>query len=159
MATPPSIPHVLLAADGTAINRLLLAPDSDWQPPGGHRVVPDPDGTLWAAATTTTTAEEEPIPEPPPAPDWERFKRELLSSAALNAALAAAVTSAPAAVLALPSALLLAASGGDSSDFRAAWLQLRRQQLLPQPLLDQLTTLAQHCHLPAPLLRSIGGQR
>lgn len=158
MATPPSIPHLLLAADGTAINRLLLAPDSDWQPPGGHRVVPDPDGTLWAAATTAAAAAG-PIPEPAPAPDWERFKRELLSSAALNAALAAAAPSAQAAVLALPAALLQAASGGDSSDFRAAWLQLRRQQLLPRPLLDHLTVLAQQCHLPAPLLRSIGGQR
>lgn len=149
MTTP--IPHVLLAPDGTAINRVLLVPGSDWQPPAGHQCVPDPDGSLWAAAA-------EPTPEPEPTPDWDTFKRELLSSANVNAALTAAAPSAPAAVLALPAALMQAASGGDTSDFRAAWLQLRRLYLVPQPLLDQLSALAQQCHLPDPIVRTIGGQ-
>ena len=149
MTTP--IPHVLLSPDGTAINRVLLAPGSDWQPPAGHQCVPDPDGLLWAAAAEST-------PEPQPASDWDTFKRELLSSADVNAALAAAAPSAPAAVLALPAALMQAASGGGSSDFLAAWLQLRRLDLVPQPLLDQLSALAQQCHLPAEIVRTLGGQ-
>ena len=148
MTTP--IPHVLLSPDGTAINRVLLAPGSDWQPPDGHQCVPDPDGLLWAAAA-------EPTPEPEPTPDWDTFKRALLSSADVNAALAAAAPSAPAAVLALPAALMLAASGGDTSDFRAAWLQLRRLDLVPESLLDQITALAQSCHMPAEIVRTIGG--
>lgn len=86
------------------------------------------------------------------------FKRELLSSANVNAALTAAAPSAPAAVLALPAALMQAASGGDTSDFRAAWLQLRRMELVPQHLLDHLSALAQQCYLPAEIVRTIGGQ-
>jgi len=148
MTTP--IPHVLLSPDGTAINRVLLAPGSDWQLPAGHQCVPDPDGSLWAAAA-------EPAPKPQPAPDWDTFKHELLSSADVNAALAAAAPSAPAAVLSLPAALMQVASGGDTSDFRAAWLQLRRLDLVPQPLLDKLAELAQQCHLPAEIVRTIGG--
>jgi hypothetical protein len=77
----------------------------------------------------------------------------------VNAALATAAPSAPAAVLALPAALMAAASGGGADDFRAAWLMLRRLDLVPQATLDQLTALAHSCNLPAEFVRVLGGQQ
>jgi hypothetical protein len=57
MTTPTS--YVLIDASGLAINSILLTPDHNWQVPEGCTVVPDPDGSLWAAATALP-------PVPPP---------------------------------------------------------------------------------------------
>ncbi|MEY2643672.1 MAG: hypothetical protein RLZZ611_321 [Cyanobacteriota bacterium] len=146
------IPHVLRNAAGEAVSLLLLEQGSDWQPPAGHTVEPDPDGAIWAAAAT-------PQPEPVPPADWDTFKRLTLADPGVNAALATAAPSAPAAVLALPAALMAAASGGGADDFRAAWLLLRRLDLVPQATLDQLTALAHSCNLPAEFVRVLGGQQ
>lgn len=91
-----------------------------------------------------------------PEPDWGQFKSALLTSPEANAALAAALPHAPGAVLTLPSALM-AASGGNWVDFRAAWLVLRRADLIPEPLLDNITALAAACNLPAAFSASLGG--
>lgn len=93
----------------------------------------------------------------PPTPDWDRFKRALLTDASVNQTLANAAPSAPAAVLALPAALLAAAQG-EPADFRAAWLLLRRMNLVPQSVLNQINELAQDCHLPDEFVRTLGGQ-
>jgi hypothetical protein len=97
-----------------------------------------------------------PIPPPPPQPDWERFKSALLTDPAANAALAAALPAAPGAVMALPAALM-AASTGQIRDFRAAWLLLRRQGLVPAQILNAATALAVDCGLPDDFVGFMGG--
>jgi len=48
-------------------------------------------------------------------------------------------------------------TGGDSGDFRACWLMLRRLDLVPQEVLDEVTAAATACHLPQELIGSLGG--
>ena len=48
--------YVLLDASGSPINSVLLAPEHNWQVPEGCTVMPDPDGSIWAAATATPPA-------------------------------------------------------------------------------------------------------
>lgn len=118
------------------------------------------DGTLRQVLTVRDATEDEIAAwdaSNQPSPDWSGFKAAILTSEELNAALVAAMPSAPTAVLALPSALMAVAEGRSPDDFRACWLQLRRLDLIPQPALDQVATLASDCHLPADLIGSLGG--
>lgn len=96
------------------------------------------------------------LPPPAPQPQWERFKGQALSHDEINGALAAAMPFAPGAVMALPAALMAAAQGAPD-DFRAAWLLLRRRDLIPQKVLDAVTALAADCNLPEPFVRVLGG--
>ena len=118
------------------------------------------DGT-WHQAWTVRPATAEEIAAwdaaNQPAPDWSSFKSAMLSSATVNAALVAAMPSAPSAVMALPAALMALSTGGDSADFRACWLMLRRLDLVSQDVLDEVTAAATACHLPLELIGSLGG--
>lgn len=49
------------------------------------------------------------------------------------------------------------ATGGNSADFRACWLMLRRLDLVPQNVLDEVTAAATTSHLPQELIGSLGG--
>jgi hypothetical protein len=98
----------------------------------------------------------EPLPVPP-VPDWRTFKRTLLGHPAINALLGGSMTAAPAAAISLPATLLAAAGGGDSDDFRAAWLSLRRLDLVSTELLQEVRGLAINCHLPESFVAALGG--
>ena len=98
----------------------------------------------------------EPVPVPP-APDWRTFKRTLLGHPAINALLDGGMTAAPAAAISLPATLLAAAGGGDSDDFRVAWLSLRRLDLVSAELLQEGRGLAINCHLPESFVAALGG--
>ena len=98
----------------------------------------------------------EPVPVPP-APDWRTFKRTLLGHPAINALLGGGMTAAPAAAISLPATLLAAAGGADSDDFRAAWLSLRRLDLVSAELLQEVRGLAINCHLPESFVAALGG--
>jgi len=98
----------------------------------------------------------EPVPVPP-APDWRTFKRTLLGHPAINALLGGGMTAAPAAAISLPATLLAAAGGADSDDFRAAWLSLRRLDLVSAELLQEVRGLALTCHLPESFIAALGG--
>ena len=118
------------------------------------------DGTLRQVLTVRPATPEEVAAwdaanKPPP--DWSSFKSAMLSSPGVNAALVAAMPSAPSAVLALPAALMALSTGGDSADFRACWLMLRRLDLVPQDVLDEVAAAATACHLPLELIGSLGG--
>jgi hypothetical protein len=119
-----------------------------------------PDGTLRQVLTVRPATEEEVAAwdaANQPAPDWSSFKSAMLSSTTVNAALVAAMPAAPSAVMALPAALMALAIGGDSGDFRACWLMLRRLELVPQGVLDEVTAAATACHLPQGVISSLGG--
>jgi len=92
-----------------------------------------------------------------PTPDWRSFKRTLLGHPAINALLGGGMTAAPAAAISLPATLLLAAGGGDSDDFRSAWLSLRRLDLVSVELLQEVRGLAIACHLPESFVAALGG--
>jgi len=93
-----------------------------------------------------------------PVPDWRTFKRTLLGHPAINALLGSGMTAAPAAAISLPATLLAAAAGGgDSDDFRAAWLSLRRLDLVSAELLQEVRGLAINCHLPESFVAALGG--
>ena len=119
-----------------------------------------PDGTLRQVLTVRPATPEEiaawdAANQPPP--DWATFKSAMLSSTTVNGALVAAMPAAPSAVMALPAALMALSSGGDSGDFRACWLMLRRLDLVPQEVLNEVTAAATACHLPQELIGSLGG--
>jgi hypothetical protein len=143
------IAYAILNSEGRCINRTLWDGNSGWQPPAGCTAIPDPDGLY--------PVYQEHVPEPDPNPDWSTFKRTALTDPAANAALVAAMPLAPAAALAIPAALLAAADGRDISDFRAAWLLLRHQNLIPQDVMNAMTTLAKNCNLPAEFISCLGG--
>jgi len=92
-----------------------------------------------------------------PVPDWRTFKRTLLDHPAINALLGGGMTAAPAAAISLPATLLAAAGGGDIDDFRAAWLSLRRLDLVSAELLQEVRGLAINCHLPESFVAALGG--
>lgn len=92
-----------------------------------------------------------------PVPDWHTFKRTLLGHPAINALLGGGMAAAPAAAISLPATLLAAAGGGGSDDFRAAWLSLRRLDLVSAELLQEMRGLAINCHLPESFVAALGG--
>lgn len=90
--------------------------------------------------------------------DWPAFKRAMLTSPEVNAALSAAMATAPLAVLALPTALERAVSG-DYSDFRGCWAAIRRAAAVPQAVVDAVVAEAQAANLPEGFVEALrGGQ-
>jgi hypothetical protein len=90
-------------------------------------------------------------------PDWKLFKRTLLADLEINQLLGNGISLAPAAAISLPTTLINSSEGGDLSDFRAAWLALRRSGLVSQQLLHKVRYLAIQCNMPESFLASIGG--
>jgi hypothetical protein len=95
--------------------------------------------------------------ELPAAADWRTFKRVLLSHPEINSLLNGGIVAAPAAALSLPATLLNAAGGGDVSDFRSAWLSLRRLGLVSPELLQEVRVLAISSNLPEVFVETLGG--
>jgi hypothetical protein len=125
--------------------------------PGPHQQISetrsiDLEAKEWRWGWSITDA-----PPEVPAADWRTFKRALLEHPAINALLTGGVASAPAAALSLPATLLAAADGGDASDFRAAWLKLRRLGLVSAELLQEVRALGLALHLPEEFVASLGG--
>jgi hypothetical protein len=97
------------------------------------------------------------LPTPAPAADWRTFKRVLLSHPEINSLLNGGIAAAPAAALSLPATLLNAAGGGDVTDFRSAWLSLRRLGLVSAELLQEVRALAIASNLPQMFVEALGG--
>jgi len=97
------------------------------------------------------------LPTPAPAADWRTFKRALLSHPEINSLLNGGIAAAPAAALSLPATLLNAAGGDDVTDFRSAWLSLRRLGLVSAELLQEVRALAISSNLPEAFVEALGG--
>jgi len=97
------------------------------------------------------------LPTPAPVADWPSFKRVLLGHPEINALLNGGIAAAPAAALSLPATLLNAAGGGDVTDFRSAWLTLRRLGLVSAELLQEVRALAISSNLPEAFVEALGG--
>jgi len=97
------------------------------------------------------------LPPLVPQPDWGSFKRSLLAHPEINLLLGGGITAAPAAALSLPATLLNAAGGGDVTDFRSAWLSLRRLGLVSADLLQEVRALAIASNLPEVFVEALGG--
>jgi hypothetical protein len=97
------------------------------------------------------------LPTPAPAADWRTFKRVLLGHPEINSLLNGGIAAAPAAALSLPATLLNAAGGGDVTDFRSAWLSLRRLGLVSPELLQEVRALAISSNLPEDFVEALGG--
>jgi len=97
------------------------------------------------------------IPAPVPTPDWRTFKRGVMTRPGVNLALGGGLGQVPAAAIALPATVISSAAGGDVTDFRAAWLSLRRAGLISAELLAEVRLLAITCHLPEPFVAALGG--
>lgn len=105
----------------------------------------------WTIIELTTEEQATYAATNPTQPDWAAFKQAMLTSPTINAALIAAGQSAPLAVLSLPPALL-AAADGRPDDFRACWLLLRRQNLIPTEVLTEVAAAATAANLPDDLV-------
>jgi hypothetical protein len=97
------------------------------------------------------------LPTPVPQPDWGSFKRSLLAHPEINLLLGGGIAAAPAAALSLPATLLNAAGGDDVTDFRSAWLSLRRLGLVSPELLQEVRALAISSNLPEAFVEALGG--
>lgn len=101
--------------------------------------------------------EQVPIVQPAPAADWSTFKRSVMAHPQVNLVLGGGLGQVPAAAIALPATVIASAAGGDVDDFRAAWLALRRVNLVSAELLAEVRQLAIGCNLPAPFVAALGG--
>lgn len=99
----------------------------------------------------------EDLPPVAPSPNWRVFKRTLMAHPSINALLGGGLGLAPAPAISLPATLLTAAGGGDSEDFRSAWLAMRRLGLVSTELLQEVRMLAIGCHLPQSFISALGG--
>ena len=97
------------------------------------------------------------LPAPQPQPEWGGFKRLLLAHPEINVLLGGGISAAPAAALSLPATLLNAAGGDDVTDFRSAWLSLRRLGLVSPELLQEVCALAISSNLPEAFVEALGG--
>lgn len=153
-------PPILTAADrkpfGVIEPQPIDAPSYDPATEHIEEVHPILVGDTWTQQWAVVALNPDELPTIVPAPDWTGFKRAMLESPELNAALTAAFPAAPIAVLALPTALSSAVSG-DPSDFRACWIELRRGGWVNAALLSQVDSAATACNLPDPVRDAISG--
>jgi len=85
----------------------------------------------------------------PPKPDakWSEFKRQAVSSVALNTFVGELISIAPVAATALP-VTLMSLELGNYNDFMNVWGAIKNTTTIPSVLIEEITELAISCHLP-----------
>jgi len=79
--------------------------------------------------------------------DWNTFKTTAVASVALNTFVGSLMTTLPVAATALPATLLLI-EGGNYKDFESTWTAIENATTVPAKLIEEMTKLAESCHLP-----------